>query len=132
MNRLKKSIPLLFVITVLFTLLCGCTGDTSRTHETIEDLEGKTFGVQLGSILDGMVKEAVPGANVLYFNTFPDQIVALQTGKIDAIPCPQSILSNYYTQDPNLKILDGIIGHIDVGFVFPKKRERKYSSPADE
>ncbi len=83
-------------------------------------LAGKTAGVMTGTPQDTIVKTNIPDAEVLYFNTMTDMILALQAGKIDFL-CVSSV--NYYMladDYPDLGFIDDALTTYDVGAIFPK------------
>ncbi len=52
---------------------------------SIAQLAGKQVGVLTGNMLDQILAKSVPSAVPVYFNTYPDQITAIKTGRIDAM-----------------------------------------------
>ena len=56
-------------------------------YTSLQDLAGKKVGVQTGTTNERLVAENIPTATRVYFNTLPDALLALKTGKIEAICC---------------------------------------------
>ncbi len=96
---------------------------SAADEEKIATLSGKVAGVMTGTPQDGIVKAAVPDAEILYFNSMSDLVLALQSGKIDFL-CVSSV--NYYSlaeQYDDLGYLDVALASFDVGAIFPKTTE---------
>lgn len=83
--------------------------------ELIEDLEGKTLGVQLGSIQEGQaeeIEEEVDGVTVETRNRIPELVQELQTGRFDAAIITDTVAENYIAS------ADGL-----TGFILPNEAE---------
>ncbi|MEM0376940.1 MAG: ABC transporter substrate-binding protein, partial [Thermofilum sp.] len=70
------------------------------------DLLGKRIGVQLGTIQEDWAKENLEGkATVISYNrVYPEMVMVLKRGDIDAIIIGDTIASALITKDPDLKI----------------------------
>ncbi|MEM0087516.1 MAG: ABC transporter substrate-binding protein [Thermofilum sp.] len=70
------------------------------------DLLGKRIGVQLGTIQEDWAKENLEGkATVISYNrVYPEMVMVLKRGDIDAIIIGDTIASALVTKDPDLKI----------------------------
>ncbi len=124
---MKKTIARI-AMALLAAVLIACSaasrpalaeGRSATDEEKIATLSGKTAGVMTGTPQDTIVKAAVPDAEILYFNSMSDLILALQSGKIDFL-CVSSV--NYYSladQYPDLGYLDVALASFDVGAIFP-------------
>ncbi len=129
----KPLIRIIFVCTCLFftlsALMMGCNHKEDKKGEgiysSISELSGKKIGVQVGTILDRMTKENVEDAEVLYFSSFPDIVVALKSNKIDAFPNGRMVLSQYLATEDSLALLDEEIGRNPAAYVFPKTEKGK-------
>lgn len=75
---------------------------------TMDDLNGKVIGAQLGTTSDMKAEEIVGADNVARYNTFLESVMDLQGNKIDAVfvdrPVGIEILANL--NDPSLIMLD--------------------------
>ncbi|MCE7790968.1 transporter substrate-binding domain-containing protein [Salipaludibacillus sp. CUR1] len=83
--------------------------------ETIEDLEGKTLGVQLGSIQEGQadeIAEEVPDVTVESRDRIPELIQEINTGRFDAAIVADTVAENYMENEENL-----------TGFTLPNEAE---------
>lgn len=101
--------------------------DDSRVpvYKDLEELNGKRVGIQVGSILDKMVEESIPGARIEFFSTFPDEINALKASKIDGVATIETVITQVQAQDDSIAYIDEPIGAVPLGFVFPKNEEGK-------
>lgn len=123
--------PLLLVLLAAYCLValpttaCATQAQTAKDAASLTKLAGKTAGVMTGTPQDEIVRANIKDAQLLYFNSLADMILALQSGKIDFI-CVSSV--NYYilAQDyPDLACLDCALKTYDVGTVFPKPMQAK-------
>lgn len=70
--------------------------------QTLEDLDGKQVGVQLGSIQEGIAKDQIPGAEIVALNKIPEIIQEIKTGRIDAMVIEDTVAKKYLDQDSEL------------------------------
>jgi len=70
---------------------------------TAESLNGKTLGVQLGSIQEQAAKE-FQGANVKALNRINEMIQELKAGRIDAILMEDTVAKGYIASNPDLEM----------------------------
>lgn len=77
-------------------------------YATVDDLKGKTIGVQMGTTSDFAAEEVTGAANVAQYKTFLNAIMDLQGDKVDAVivdkPVGLNILASL--SDPSLVIVD--------------------------
>ena len=86
---------------------------STQAIQTLEDLNGKTVGVQLGTTGDLMMSEAVGNAESLnlagveQYNKAADAVQALLTNKIDAVCIDDQVAKNFVAANPDtLTMLD--------------------------
>ena len=89
-------------------------------YTSLSDLAGKKVGVQMGTIFDTVASENIPGAQVLYFSSFPDEVAALDAGRVDGVPTTKMIFSQFKTESAGYAIIEEAIGSVPTGYVFPK------------
>ncbi len=95
----------------------------SDANSVIAKLSGKTAGVMTGTPQDEMVKQAVPDTEVLYFNSMTDNLLALQSKKIDYFVV-STVNYAFMSQDyPDLAYIDYTLKTYDVGAIFPKTQD---------
>ena len=71
------------VLSVVMFASCGGSAPENTVH-SIDDLNGKTIGVQLGTTGDTLAGD-VEGATVERYNKYADAVQALKQGKVDAV-----------------------------------------------
>ena len=86
---------------------------STQAIQTLEDLDGKTVGVQLGTTGDLMMSEEVGNAEGLnlagveQYNKAADAVQALLTNKIDAVCIDDQVAKNFVAANPDeLVMLD--------------------------
>lgn len=68
---------------------------------SLKDLEGKRIGTAKGSTSEQNVKQALPSATVLSFDDYPQALMALEQGKVQAVTTDESILIGILAKAPN-------------------------------
>lgn len=71
----------------------------------VTDLAGKTFCAQRGTTSESNVLRLVPSAKFFPAGSYPECLLALQQGSIDAVSTDETILFGLKRQDPNTKIV---------------------------
>ena len=107
MRNLKKFVALSLVAGM--TLLAGCGSKVpENTVNSVDDLPGKTIGVQLGTTGDQLATEYEQndGSTVERFNKGADAIQALKQGKIDCVIIDEQPAKAFVEKNDDLKILD--------------------------
>ncbi|NVN89638.1 MAG: ABC transporter substrate-binding protein [Desulfuromonadales bacterium] len=69
--------------------------------KNLKDLEGKRIGTAKGSTSEQNVKKAIPTATVLSFDDYPQALLALQQGKVQAVTTDEAILAGILSKTPN-------------------------------
>jgi len=69
--------------------------------KTLKDLEGKRIGTAKGSTSEQNVKKALPSAIVLSFDDYPQALLALQQGKVQAVTTDEAILAGILSKSPS-------------------------------
>ena len=77
MKRIFKGALLLLLAACLLLPLFSCAKKEG------EDEAPERVGVVTGTVLDAIAREHYPDAEIVYFNTVPDMVLALLSGKID-------------------------------------------------
>lgn len=117
-------LTLIFALSLSFSFVFADDGEAA-SEVSIKDLEGKTIGVQTGSIFDKYVEEAVPGAKVQYFSTFTDEVNALRAKKIDGLCTTETTLNQYMKREGGIIVAKESLGGIGTRFLFPKSEKGK-------
>ena len=132
MKKRLKTLTILFIGIILISMVtAGCSRDSSSSDEgvytSVSELSGKRIGVQMGSIFDSVSRENIPDAQILYFSTFPDIVMALKSNKIDAFPSSRMTFSQYQAADDSLTVIEGEIDSLPMAYVFPKNERGNYT-----
>ena len=90
----------------------------NATH--LSDLAGKRVGVMTGSIQAVMMPELVPDAGYMEFNSITDLIAALNSNKIDAFGCDESLYTSMLWEGQAVDRIDEPLGESNYGMIFPK------------
>jgi polar amino acid transport system substrate-binding protein len=69
--------------------------------KSLKDLEGKRIGTAKGSTSEQNVKKSIPTATVLSFDDYPQALLALQQGKVQAVTTDEAILAGLLAKTPN-------------------------------
>lgn len=72
---------------------------------SVDELTGKTVGVQLGTTGD-IYAQDIEGATVEQFNKFNDAVLALKQGKVDAVIIDNEPGKVFVEQNPDITMLD--------------------------
>ncbi|MCR5305370.1 MAG: transporter substrate-binding domain-containing protein [Oscillospiraceae bacterium] len=81
---MKKMFAGFAAVCLSALMLTACGGAPANTVHSVDDLKGKTIGVQLGTTGDTLAED-VENAKVEKYNKYSDAVQALKQGKIDAI-----------------------------------------------
>ncbi len=132
-NLMKTRLSIILAVLISFigmsSILVSAVSDAGETrtpvYKSLEEMDGKRIGMQVGTVFDVFLNESVPGARIEYFNTFPDEINALKASKIDGVACLESVIIQVQAQDEEVAYIDEPIGTVPLGFVFPKNEQGK-------
>jgi polar amino acid transport system substrate-binding protein len=91
-------------------------------YRGIQDLSGKKICAPRGSILEQDIPRANPQAEVVLADKYSDCLRLLQQGQIEAISSGDVILASLAQQDPNMKVIGGIIAAEPYGLGVAKGR----------
>jgi polar amino acid transport system substrate-binding protein len=69
--------------------------------KSLKDLVGKRIGTAKGSTSEQNVKNALPSATVLSFDDYPQALMALEQGKVQAVTTDESILIGILDKAPD-------------------------------
>lgn len=103
----------------LQSLLVPTDGDIA----TIDDLEGKTVGVQSGTTGEMYAQENVEGATITAFENPGDLFVALESGQVDAILQDLPVNAEYARTNDSAEVVEEYETDEQYGFAVEKDRE---------
>lgn len=102
---MKKRIALLLA-TIMTIGLCACGSEVpANTVNSVDDLEGKKIGVQLGTTGDIYASD-VKDAEIIKYKTGADAVQALKQGKIDSVIIDEQPAKAFTEKNDDIKILD--------------------------
>ena len=103
---MKKILTVLVAVFMVLTL-AGCGSKVpENTINSVDDLPGKTIGVQLGTTGDIYASDDYGEDNVEKYNKGADAVMALTQGKVDAVIIDNEPAKNFVAANEGLKILD--------------------------
>jgi polar amino acid transport system substrate-binding protein len=108
-----RSLMIFFFVTSV-CILSGCSKRENITN--VDQLDGREFAVLAGSVCDKLALQKFPHARFQYFNTVADEVLALQSGKVDAISLDEPILRVIAARTPELKLLPELISSDRYGY----------------
>lgn len=102
---MKKKIALLLTAATLSLCACGSSSVPANKVNSIDDLEGKKIGVQLGTTGD-IYGSDVKDAKMERYNKGADAVQALKQGKIDCVIIDEQPAKVFVEKNSDLKILE--------------------------
>ncbi len=105
---MKKLVASLMTLTMILGLTaCGGSKAPANTVHSVDDLPGKTIGVQLGTTGDIYASDyESEGSTIERYNKGADAIQALKQGKIDCVIIDEQPALAFVEKNPELVILD--------------------------
>ena len=101
---------MIFALAIILTFgLVGCGGSSNEEKKvsSIDDLPGKTIGVQLGTTGDIYASDyEEEGSTIERFNKGSDAIQALKQGKIDCVISDEQPANKFVEKNDDLRILE--------------------------
>lgn len=101
------------------SLFSGCDKIPENTVCSLDDLQGKSIGVQLKTTGDIYASE-IEGATVQRFNKGVDAVLALQAGEIDAVMLDDGPAKVFVEQYEGIRILEEPYAEEEYGIVVKK------------
>lgn len=107
-----KTFVSLLLVGVMTAALAGCGASVpENTVHSVDDIEGKTIGVQLGTTGDIFASDYEgddAGSKVERYNKGADAVQALKTGKIDCVIIDEQPAKAFVEKNDDLEILEDI------------------------
>ena len=90
-------------------------------YQTFEELGGKTFSMLTGAPFEELVRSMVPDAgNFTFYNNISDMLLALKSGKTDAVLCNNAVSQLAVNRNPDLALFPEDLKEGVFGFAFAK------------
>ena len=107
----KIVVTLLAGVMALGSVACGGSSDTAKvpanTVHSVDDLPGKTIGVQLGTTGDIYASDyEAEGSTIERYNKGADAIQSLKQGKVDCVIIDEQPAIAFVAKNPELTILE--------------------------
>lgn len=102
---MKKIISAVLAVTLAASLMAGCGAKTKADIKGVDDLKGKTIGVQLGTTGDIYVED-IEGATVERYNKGFEAVQALEQGKIDAVVIDDQPAKAFAADNDKIMVLE--------------------------
>lgn len=107
---MKRKLGLNFALAMLMLSLTGCGSDVGASDvHSVDDLEGKKIGVQIGTVGDTYASDYEgdeAGTVVERYSKGNDAIQSLKNGKIDCVIIDEQPAKEFVKRNPELSILD--------------------------
>lgn len=102
----KRILTATLILSLIFLLpACAKKGSTTATINSIDDLNGKTIGVQLGTTGDIYASD-VEDATIERYSKGHDAVQALKQNKVDCVIIDSEPAKAFVAKNPELKILE--------------------------
>lgn len=118
-RRSGKRFAAVLLLLGSMVVCSGCEKVPENTVYSLEDLKGKVIGVQLMTTGDIYATD-IEDANVQRFNKAEDAVVALQTGKIDAVMLDDGPAKVFVEQYEGIRILEEPFAEEEYGIAVKK------------
>ena len=139
---MNKTLPSWFLLTaVLFVLGFGCKKENKPLHDiarnipiaradstassealALSSLAGKRVSCLTGSAFENRLHAKVPTAHIVYHNSLPHQILALEAGRIDAFLVDEPIWRLFQNKHPFFRRCKEMVSEEKYGFVIDPQR----------
>ena len=118
---MKRLLAALLALTVLLCLP-GCGGEKAAeaVPETIQEFATARIGTTTGSIQCALVPEILPEAELVEFNTLTDAVMALTSGKVDAVATEDAVCMAMRREGQPLRRVAEPMGTSPYGILFGK------------
>ena len=125
LDKIRKpwtGLTVLCVFMLVVCLLAGCGADQSSDGITeFSDLKGKTVSMLTGAPFEELVRSKAPDVGEFtFFNNNPDMILALESGKTDAVLSNNAIAALAVNRSNDLALFPESLQDGVFGFAFAK------------
>lgn len=118
--RIQKTTIILFTFFLLLVIAVMLVPSNQGKDEinTIDELSGKTVGVQNATMYDEQVLEANPSAEIKIFSDINGMLISLLQRKIDAIAIEEITYTAMKFNNPEIKCLEEPLSQSQVAYGF--------------
>ena len=120
---MKRYLFILLILILTISSAAAFADDADvNSWQQMDDAE---IGTLTGSLGGPAIEENLPDAEIFYYDTITDLLLAAQSGKVDAICYDDSVFKFAKKDIPNLRILDGYLIPSEYAPIFPKNDKGK-------
>ena len=103
-------------------ILVRSAGVSQPAETTVhwQDYNGKKIGVLVGPLMEDAARENFPDSEYLLFNSYPDCITALLTGKIDGFLGDEPGIKSVHAEQPEVDYIHESLAENNYSFAFRK------------
>ncbi len=106
MKNLKKFVSLAISLSMVFALTACGSANLENTVHSVDDLPGKSIGVQLGTTGDIYASDyEAEGSTIERYNKGNDAVQALKQGKVDCVIIDEQPAKFFVEKNSDLEIL---------------------------
>ena len=87
------------------------------------DIADKKIGVLMGSLYDKYATDKFPGARIFQFQSIPEELMAVKSGKVDAVYYSQASAPEMLRANPDLEYLARDVFYIPLGAAFNRDND---------
>ena len=98
----------------------GSVPEASGSEVHWQDYNGKRLGVLVGPLMEDAAAEFFPDSEYLLFDTYPDCIAALLTGKIDGYLVDEPGVKSTHAENPEIDYIHERLTENNLSFAFRK------------
>lgn len=102
---MKKILAAVLAVTLAASLMAGCSSKPKADIKGVDDLNGKTIGVQLGTTGDIYVED-IEGATIERYSKGFEAVQALEQGKIDAVVIDDQPAKAFAADNDKIMVLE--------------------------
>ncbi len=119
-NRFFKKLIIFAAMLIVVLPVCGCSG-SSRIYPTgIDELDGLRAGAAMGTIHDVVIEEHFPNSEISYYNTYADQLLALENNKVDYFVADEIKIHHMTAGREDFLLFEDSLFITDFGYIFRK------------
>lgn len=120
---MKKILACVSALAISVCMLASCGSKApENTVHSIDDLNGKTIGVQLGTTGDTLAGD-MEGATVERYNKYADAVQALKQGKVDAVIIDSDTAKVFVDKNDDVELLSE--GYADEEYAIAMQLDNK-------
>lgn len=125
-EKISYTVP---YISIEATFAVRASSDITRIEQV--DVAGRTVLTASGSAYDMYLKETLMNATLERFGTPPESFAEFQRGRCDAVAGVRQSLEGVFANDPDVRILSGVLTAVHQAMVLPRKDDPRIAALND-